>query len=157
MSTPRPRRVTDLIQWHFSAPGRRWAREDSGALIGTGRQRSQPRAVRPPGARAVAQRTPPARLARKRHLLWNEEKKWAHPPHPHIHKKLEPWRSVRNDPAAAFNLHGQRVGELTGFLDRPVRDAAILGHAGKGVCYLTGLASRLRSRGQRPRASGRLD
>jgi len=62
--------------------------------------------------------SPPARLACKRNLLWNEEKDLAHPPQPHVRKKLEPWRSQWNDPAAVGNLNGPRVGELTVFLDR---------------------------------------
>ena len=45
----------------------------------------------------------------------------AHPPHTHVRKKLEPWRSsTRHDPTAEIKLNGKRVGELTVFLDRCV-------------------------------------
>ena len=50
--------------------------------------------------------------------LENEPNHLAHPPHTHVRKKLEPWRAARHDPAAACNLNGSRVGELTEFLDR---------------------------------------
>ena len=76
--------------------------------------------------------------------LENEPNHLAHPPHTHVRKKLEPWRAARHDPAAACNLNGSRVGELTEFLDRV---AAFDRGPGKPVEVLTAWAAR----------SGRLD
>jgi len=44
----------------------------------------------------------------------------AHPPHPHVRKKLEPEVPSGDQRAAVFDLNGSRVGELTVFLDRRV-------------------------------------
>lgn len=62
--------------------------------------------------------SPAAFSSRPEHHSGTKNEDLAHPPHPHLHKKLEPWRSVGNDPAAVVVLNGQRVGELTVFLDR---------------------------------------
>ena len=84
-----PLRVTDQTQWGHSPAGRRWAREDSGDLIGRGRQRSNLRGVRPPGARAFRLAAAPGSLTSPTISLWNELTILAHPPHTHVRKKLE--------------------------------------------------------------------
>lgn len=72
--------------WGWSPAGRGWAREDSGDLVGTGRQRSKPQAVRPPGARAAWLAIVPGSFYLANGTsLWNEEKRFgasAPPAHP---------------------------------------------------------------------------
>ena len=85
-----PLRVTDQTHWCHSTPGRRWARQDSGDLIGHARQRSlrrdhSDRRGREPNSSP----SPPARLPRHRHnrrTIYN----LATPPQTHVRKKLEP-------------------------------------------------------------------
>src|SRR5271166_4957900 len=86
-----PSRVTDQTQWRHERPGLRWAREDSGDLIGNSGQRPSPardRRARERGAR----RTVPARLAggRPRHDITSEQNHLEDPPPGHVRKKLEP-------------------------------------------------------------------
>ena len=71
-----PLRVPDQTQWGHSPAGRRWAREDSGALIGRGRQRSHLRGVRPPGARAFRLAAAPGSFTSPTTSLWNEFTIW---------------------------------------------------------------------------------
>ncbi len=68
----------------------------------------------------------PGSLYPAHHITLERTKTLALPPHPHIHKKLE----SRLDGTAAFDLNGQRVGELTAFLDR---DAALDRAPGKSA------------------------
>jgi hypothetical protein len=113
-----PLRVTDHTQWCASTAGRRWARQDSGALIGRRSPAVATRGACDRRGRELWLAACPRLGYLARNITRERTNYLAPPPQTHVRKKLEPWRSTGNDPAAAFNLNGSRVGELKVFLDR---------------------------------------